>query len=190
MKRQLENFIKTKVKNPKEIEVKAILDIFEERTYGKGELFKEANTISKELGFLTRGSTRLFMIKENGDDVTGQIVQQDCFLGDMISIRTQESTPIVIEFLENSSMLVASVSKVGQLLETNLAFNILLREHISDQTVAMGKQYITFITGTAKERYQFIMDNNPDLLKKFPLRFIASMIGVTPTQLSRVRNKK
>jgi ribosomal protein L10 len=52
-----------------------------------------------------------------------------------------------------------------------------------------NSQYL-FLTGTAKERYQFILENKPELLKKFPLRFIASMIGITPTQLSRVRNKK
>jgi len=54
----------------------------------------------------------------------------------------------------------------------------------------MAKRYYLFIAGTAKERYQFIIDNNPNLVKKFPLRFIASIIGITPTQLSRIRNNK
>ena len=54
----------------------------------------------------------------------------------------------------------------------------------------MGKKNLAFLKGTAKDRYQFILENNPSLLKKFPLRLIASIIGITPTQLSRIRNKK
>ena len=33
----------------------------------------------------------------------------------------------------------------------------------------------------------FILENNPDLLKKTSLRFIAFMIGITATQLSRIK---
>jgi hypothetical protein len=54
----------------------------------------------------------------------------------------------------------------------------------------MAEIQFLFLTGTAKERYQRILENNPEMLRKFPLRFIASMIGITPTQLSRVRKKK
>jgi hypothetical protein len=47
-----------------------------------------------------------------------------------------------------------------------------------------------FLNGTAKERYQYLLATNPSLLEKFPLKFVASMIGVTPTQLSRIRKEK
>jgi len=190
MKEALEGFIKARVKNHKEAEVQEIIDIFEERRYVKGSQFKQANTIGKELGFLVSGSVRLLAIKSNGDEITGRIVQHNNFIVDIISLRTQESNPIMIEFLESSSMLVTPIPKMKRLLESNLAFNILVREHMADRTAEFAKQYMTFLTGTAKERYQFIVDHNPSLFRKFPLRFIATMIGVTPTQLSRIRNKK
>lgn len=59
-----------------------------------------------------------------------------------------------------------------------------------EQMLIMAKRQLLFLTGTAIERYQFILENNPKLLKKFPLRFIASIIGITPTQLRRIRDKK
>lgn len=60
---------------------------------------------------------------------------------------------------------------------------------MADQVAELLKLYILFLTGYASDRYHFILNNNPDLLEKFPLHFIASMIGVTPTQLSRIRKK-
>ncbi len=190
MKTQLEQFIRTHTKSPKESEIAAILNIFEERTYSKGSIFKAANTISQEVGFITAGSVRLYMVKENGQEVTGEILQHHSFVTDLISTRENTRTGLTIQCLEPSSILVAPVAMARELLEINLTFNILIREYIAGRAVELGKKQMLFITGTAKERYQFILQNNPDLLKKFPLRFIASIIGITPTQLSRIRNNK
>ena len=71
-----------------------------------------------------------------------------------------------------------------------MALNILVRKYQKEQMLEMAEIRFLFLTGTAKERYQRILENNPEMLRKFPLRFIASMIGITPTQLSRVRKKK
>ncbi|MEM6380735.1 MAG: hypothetical protein AAF705_21310 [Bacteroidota bacterium] len=76
------------------------------------------------------------------------------------------------------------------LLEVNLTFNKLIREHMADRTVEMAKQHLLFLSATAKDRYRFMIQHNPGLIKNLPLRFIASMIGITPTQLSRIRNQK
>jgi len=190
MKSHLDQYIRDHVKAPKEAEIEAILNIFEERQYSKGIRFKKSNTISRELGFLVKGSVRSIIVKKNGEEATGQISLAKNFVADIVSIRTQEPTPVAVEFLEDSSMLVAPVDEVEKLLEVNLAFNILIRQNIADRTVEIVKRQVLFMTGTAKERYQFILENNPSLLKRFPLRFIASMIGITPTQLSRIRNQK
>jgi CRP-like cAMP-binding protein len=190
MKANLVEFIKARVKQPRTDEIDAILDIFEEKHLAKGDIFKQPNTISKDLGFVVSGSVRMFAVKDNGDEITGNIIQPMSFMADMMSVRTQESTPIAIQCLEKTSALVAPILAMQRLLETNLALNILMREYIADNAVELGKRHLLFLTGTAKERYQFILENNPKLLKKFPLRFIASMIGITPTQLSRIRNQK
>lgn len=189
MKENLELFIRSNVKNPNEDEVKAILDIFQPQQFSKGDLFKRHSDICQKLGFLIKGKTRHFVIKENGDEVTGRIVQKNNFVTDFIGIRTQEKTPLTIEFLEPSFMLVASTEAMKNLLEVNLTLNILIREYIADNTVKLGKLHFLFLAGTARQRYKYVSENHPELLKKTPLRFIASMIGITPSHLSRIRNK-
>ena len=133
---------------------------------------------------------RLIIHKENGDEITARIRQDGSFIVDPFRLKGTDSSPLGIECLEDLTLLIASVEKVQKLLETNLAFNIVVRKHQKEQLLEMANSQYLFLTGTAKERYQFILENKPELLKKFPLRFIASMIGITPTQLSRVRNKK
>jgi hypothetical protein len=43
---------------------------------------------------------------------------------------------------------------------------------------------------TAEERYLFLFNYNPALFNQVPLHQIASMLGMTPETLSRIRNKR
>jgi CRP-like cAMP-binding protein len=190
MKAQFEEFIYQRVTTAKEDEVKDILSIFNEQLYKKGTLFKEQDTVIRNLGFLVTGSARSYFINEKGDEITDEVLQSKNFLSDIISIRTNEKSPIIIEILEKSSLLVAPMDNVWELLNHNVTFNILIREYMGDRAMQLVKRHLLFLNGTAKERYEYLMATNPFLSKEFPLRFIASMIGVTPTQLSRIRNKK
>lgn len=190
MKEQFEAFIYQRVKTAKEDEVKEILSIFNEQGYKKGALFKKQDTVIQNLGFLVNGSARSYFINEKGDEITDEVIQSKNFLSDIISIRTNEKSPIIIEILEKSTILIAHMDDVWKLLNHNVTFNILLREYMGDRAMQLVKYHLLFLNGTAKQRYEYLIATNPSLFKQFPLRFIASMVGVTPTQLSRIRNKK
>ena len=190
MKEQIEAYIYTRVKAAKEEEVKEILSIFKEQHYEKGALFKTQDTVIQNLGFLAKGSARSYFINEKGVEITDEVLQANNFLSDIISIRTNESSPIIVEILEPSGVLIAPMDHVRELLNRNVTFNILIREYMGDRAMLLVKRHLLFLNGTAKQRYEYLMATNPSLFKKFPLRYIASMIGVTPTQLSRIRGKK
>lgn len=190
MKEQLEQFIRLSLKNPKEEEIKAILEIFQEKHLRKGDYFKQEDRICQKLGFIVDGSLQYYVIKKNGSEVTLRVSEKNSFVTELLSMRTREKTPISIKALEATTMLIAYERDINRLSETNLTLNRLLREHMAENVEKQAKLYLLFLTGTAQERYRFILENNPNLLKSVPLRFIASMIGITPTQLSRIRNKK
>lgn len=40
---------------------------------------------------------------------------------------------------------------------------------------------------TAEERYRKLVDDEPQLLQRIPLQYLASILGVTPRHLSRLR---
>ena len=190
MKKELEAYISSYVNSPKEEEIHEILTLFREKGFKKGEFIKRPFTIGKHLAFLSKGAVRILVYKENGEEITARIRQDSSFIADPFALEGKSDSPIGIECLEDLQLLIAPLEKVQKLSETNLALNIVIRKHLQEQILDIAKRQYLFIAGNAKERYQFILENNPDLLKKFPLRFIASLIGITPTQLSRIRQKK
>lgn len=183
-------FIASHSKTVDQKEIDDILNICSVRHLNKGDFFKHHMDLCEEIGYLAEGSVRVYIHKDNGDAVTGRIIQRRNMITDFIGYRTRERTPICIEALYPCSLLVSPVHDVAKLLETNLTFNKVIREYTADSVVELGRLHMLFLSGTAKERYQFIQEHHPQLLKRFPLRFIASMIGITPTQLSRIRNKR
>ncbi len=190
VKNQLEDFIYRRIEQPRKQDVLEILAIFKNQTFCKGHIFKEKNTIINHLGFLGSGSVRSYFINDKGDEITNEVLLKDNFVSDIISIRTAAKSNIIIEVLEESDILVANMDEVWNLLNHNVTFNILIREHMGDRAMEMIKKQLLFLNGTAKERYQYIIKTNPEILDKFPLRYIANMIGVTQTQLSRIRKEK
>ncbi len=189
MKEKFENFIYKRLKKPKPSEIDDILSIFNEKHFEKKTVFKKKDSVIKHLGFLVSGSARSYFINEKGDEITDQILLKDNFLADIISIRTKKASPIIIELIEDSVVLRAPMSEVFKLLDHNISFNILMREYMGDRAQELVKRHLLFLNGTAKQRYEYLRITNPSFLKKYPLKYVASMIGVTPTQLSRIRNE-
>lgn len=42
---------------------------------------------------------------------------------------------------------------------------------------------------TQDEKYQYVLENKPELIQSFPQKLIASYLKITPETLSRVRNR-
>ncbi|MEO0734197.1 MAG: cyclic nucleotide-binding domain-containing protein [Bacteroidota bacterium] len=190
MKEALANLIRTTILQPDEEEIGEILALFHPRSLAKGGIFKDHKRVCQEVGFIVSGSTRHFALKKNGDVATVKVTQPNNMVMDFISFRMGKPTVITIEALEPTTLLVAPTRGVKKLLRHNLTLNRFIREYMAENMVELGQLHLLFLTGTARERYEFLLTHNPGLLKSIPLRFIASIIGITPTQLSRIRKKR
>jgi len=42
---------------------------------------------------------------------------------------------------------------------------------------------------SAEERYKNLIESTPDIIKRVPLKYIASFLGITQVSLSRIRSK-
>jgi hypothetical protein len=59
---------------------------------------------------------------------------------------------------------------------------------LENLVVGMDETRSNFITLTAEERYAVLMKDEPALLQQVPLQYLASLLGITPRHLSRIRN--
>lgn len=168
-------------------ELEQILQIFKEKEYSKGALFKEIYTEGKHVGFSLKGGIRTFIHSENGEEITARINRDNCFIGDPYKLSDTSGVPFGVQCMDAATLLIAKTEEFEKLLETNLTLNIVIRKYFTYLMLDIGRQYSLFLSGSAKDRYTSIIKEHPELLNNYPLHFIASIIGVTPTQLSRIR---
>ena len=69
-----------------------------------------------------------------------------------------------------------------------------LREGLVRVFASHGDKEVTrvfsLLSMSGEERYSYLQRQNPDLFDTVPLKYLASMMGMTPESLSRIRKKK
>ena len=53
-----------------------------------------------------------------------------------------------------------------------------------------ARLFLSRIKDTPQERYEDLVKNQPNIIKRIPQHYIASYLGITPVSLSRIRNRK
>jgi hypothetical protein len=66
----------------------------------------------------------------------------------------------------------------------------LFRKLIEIQYVKSIHRLESIQFNSPEERYRQLMDANPEIIKRVPLKHIASFLGMTQVSLSRIRGRK
>ena len=54
---------------------------------------------------------------------------------------------------------------------------------------ALENRVYALLSMSAEERYQYLFQSDSNMFNELPLRYLASMLGMTPETLSRIRRK-
>lgn len=68
-------------------------------------------------------------------------------------------------------------------------WNVLEKRFIAKCFMLLEQRIFQFISQSAEERYQQYFEANKELFNQVPLQYIASVLGMSPETLSRIRSK-
>lgn len=160
------------------------------KSFQKGETYNEFRSICKDLGFVTKGVFRSYIIDEKtGEEKNvflyssnGFVVSFKSFVNQMpCDYHTQSLTDaevVYINILDLQSLYKESHNweKFGRVLAQE-AFN-----------VAMNRLE-GFMFQTPEERYLKLIKQHPDIFHNVPLYHISSYLGIQGPSLSRIRKR-
>lgn len=155
--------------------------------FRKNEIIKPAGQTERFGYFILQGSGGVFLWKEN-NYVCLDLMYEDIFFADYMSLITRQPSPLETMALENSEMLRISRQNIDRLKETPMGQVIFL---ISAEWsfVEKQQQQIDLLLKTAEQRYLDLMEKQPDLIQRTPQKHVASYLGITTQSLSRIRRK-
>lgn len=187
--KELKNYIDQITKLDNEAWV-AFGDLFSELSITKGEYFAVENKTETRIGFLLTGIVRAFYRNHEGIEYNKTFFTDNQFLGAYASLVTQQPNRINIQALTDCTLLIADYSQITKLFATHRAIETLARLLAEQFYIEKEKREIEIVLLQADERYKLFREEYPGLDNLIPQYHIASYLGITPTQLSRIRAKK
>ncbi|MFD2574227.1 Crp/Fnr family transcriptional regulator [Spirosoma soli] len=165
---------------------RAVIKQFHRRQLHKGELFGQAGRICDQLAFVEKGIFQFFCDR-NGDEITTYTAGPADFLVSLGSFLKQQPARESIRALTDSIIWVITKQAFTQLRHDLPPFETFYVGILEDQINCIEESRYNLLTLTAEERYQRLMAEEPHLLQEIPLQYLASILGVTPRHLSRIR---
>ena len=155
-------------------------------TLQKGEKLFDEGEICKDLVFVTKGMLRQFYFK-NGHDVTEHFSYEGSILICIESLFKQEPTYLMAEALEQTEIYMLSYDLLRPYLASSCDIDTLYRKILEDSLITSQRKADSMRYESASDRYNKLLNEQPEVIKRAPLSYIASYLLMTPETLSRVR---
>lgn len=172
-----------------EEEMELFTSLFSEKQFSKNEYFAIEGEYASNLAFILTGVVRAFYRSGEGNEYNKTFFSRTGFLGAYSSLITKKKNQINLQCLTDCTFLVADYEKINDLYDTNPKVERLARIFAEQFFVSKEKREIELVMLNATERYRIFQTEHPTLENLIPQYHIASYLGVTPTQLSRIRAK-
>ena len=183
VKKVFDNFYQADIKLWEEFSKKLIIRIFD-----KNEIIKDYNATERYMNILVKGSVASFVW--NGENnICINLYYENNFFSDYLSFLRQTPTQIKQQALEHC--LVWSISyKDLQELYSRSTTGIYIGKMIAEELfIKKQTEQINLLTLTPSERYQKLLEERPEIIKRTSLKIIASYLGLTAEGLSRIRKR-
>ncbi|MDV7340760.1 cyclic nucleotide-binding domain-containing protein [Terasakiella sp. A23] len=170
----------------------AIKDICHTTTVKKNEHLLHFGDVPKSFYFICQGLVRTYTLggEDQDKEITENFFEEGKFPASVIALLQQAPSAYGLQALEDSDLIVIDHAKYRSLLDQ---FEDLKSYHIQyiemNWIQAKGPREISLMSEDSLQRYRNFMAQNPHLVGRVKLHHIASCLGITPTQLSRIRKE-
>ena len=154
----------------------------------KHEFFTVAGAVPTSFGFVHSGLLRVYVSDEEGNEYNKIFFDEGTFPGAMAALLTGRPSRIAIQALEATCMLSIDFDGYRRLLRERqdlMWFQIMYLEQ--NWLLKKEPRELALVQDDASERYRRFIREYPKLYERLPLFHVASHLGITPTQLSRIR---
>lgn len=169
-----------------EKELGVAAEYFKRRTIQKNNFFSKAGIVSEYLGFVSKGLLRSFYAVNDKETTTFFLTPGTVAVALQSFVKLKPAIEN-IQALETSELITISRKDLHTLYHENWKWQQTGRVLIENYYVAMEQRIITLQSQTALERYSNLLNEYPEIIKKVPLHYIASYLGMSPETLSRIR---
>jgi len=172
-----------------EEEWRLLSGLFEVRELKKNDYFLKEGQVCDFVGFVNSGALVYFKVLDRGTEVTTDFAFENDWVTNNLSRLCDIPSLINIRAIEATEMLVVKNRNLTDLYSRIPKAERLGRILIEQAYIRIVRQSIDLQLLSAKERYEQLLLNSPEIMQRIPLYHIANYLGIAPKSLSRIRKE-
>ena len=139
--------------------------------------------------FIRKGIARIYYYK-NGKEITEWFATDEQFFLSITSFFNRTPSRLSIHTLEPAEVMGIHHNDLMRLASQYHEVETLFRKMMTSSLILSQYRMDSIQFETAQQRYEGLVKNSPQIIKRVPLSYIASFLGVTLETLSRIRSGK
>lgn len=166
-------------------------NLFEYHTLERQDFLLRTGQYSRALSFLKNGYLRVYATDDRGDkEITQWISTPGSFVADLSSFIFDIPARWNIQALTHCELYTITQEHYRQIDTVVNNWGEIEKRFLVKCFVTLEQRVFQQISMSAEEKYQALFEMNPDMFNRVPLQYIASMLGMSPETLSRIRRKR
>lgn len=169
--------------------IQDLLSICTEESYHKNDLLLESGSMARYYYFIKSGLIGYYTIDEQGDNIYKIFFEENSFVASTAAIIKNEPSDFNIIALEDCSVIQYPAKAYRELLKKHHDLALFHLYYLEKNWVVKKEPLeVSLKYETAKKRYLQLLEN-PSLYNRLKQHHVASYLGITPTQLSRIKKE-
>ncbi len=156
--------------------------------YPKKTVLLEAEKTENYLSFIEKGLIRMYVPGDTGD-TTFAFAFENAFVSGYESFLSRKPSAYRVETLTPTILWRITYNDLQLIYRETSAGNIIGRHASEGLFLESSRRELSLLTQTAEQRYLNLLQEQPNLIRDIPLKYLASYIGITPQALSRIRSR-
>jgi len=182
-----ENYLRRHIQDTQlELDIPSILEVFHFVTIPKNQFLVEEGNICPYFCFIESGILQ-HSITVEGEEKTTYLALKNTATSALKSFKNRIPSRKNIKAISDCSLWVITFEHFNDLLKNNKAFYMYYYGLIENQIFLIDDYRIDLLIRSPEERYKKILMNDPELVQKVPLHYLASFLGISARHMSRIR---
>ncbi len=183
----LASFLKQQLDMPESL-IQQVIGFYREEQIPKNHFVAQKGQYCQKLCFLREGFLRFYSYSDQ-KTVTHWIFGKGQLVTDVASFYLGEPAKWQIQALSDTVIQGINIEDYQRMRTAIPEWDIYEKRLLVKLMSALENRVYAFLSMSAEERFQYLFRSDPEMFNELPLHYLASMLGMTPETLSRIRRK-
>ena len=170
-------------------DLQMLMSLTREKKLKAGERYIDIGSNYRRLAYVKSGLIRAYDINTRGQDLTVLIRWEDQFFADMDTILWDRPSRFYYEAFEDTVLLEADYNQFMEVIDASPRFATAKSYFLQHMLAETLERLEGFVLLTPELRYQRLIEQKHSLAQRLPAKHLASLLGITPVSLSRIRKR-